>query len=259
MTADTCWASPATELTRVARALLLRGMLAGVLAGLLAVGFAMLFGEPQLELAIGFESLTAHATEAELVGRAMQRSVGLLIAGVASGAALGGIVALVFAFAYRRIGPVGPRALAALLSGAGFIAVVLVPQLKYPANPPPIGAPDTIGMRTALYFEMILITLAALVLAVLLARALLVRIGTWNAWLVAGGAFICVVAAVQAALPAVNEVPQGFPADVLWRFRIASLGTQFMLWAWFGAIFGALAERVLSSATRQSAPDNSSA
>jgi predicted cobalt transporter CbtA len=54
-------------------------------------------------------------------------------------------------------------------------------------------------------------------------------------------------------------VPQGFPADLLWRFRIASLGTQFVLWASFGVIFGVLAERVLTSATRQSAPDNSSA
>jgi len=259
MTGGICWASPATELTRVARALLLRGMLAGMLAGLLAVAFATLFGEPQLELAIGFESLTNHAAEPELVSRTMQRTVGLLIAGVASGAALGGMVALVFAFAYRRIGPLGPRALAALLSGAGFIAVVLVPQLKYPANPPPIGAADTIGLRTALYFEMILIALAALVLAVLLARALLARIGAWNAWLVAAGAFICLVATVQAVLPAVNEVPQGFPADVLWRFRIASLGTQFVVWASLGAIFGALAERVLATTIRQAAPDNSSA
>ena len=243
----------------MARALLLRGMLAGMLAGLLASVFAALFGEPQLELAIGFESLTNHAAEPELVSRAMQRSVGLLIAGVASGAALGGIVALVFAFAYRRIGPHGARALAALLSGAGFLAVVLVPQLKYPANPPPIGAAETIGLRTAVYFEMILIALAALVLAVLIARLLLARIGAWNAWLVAACVFICLVTVVQLVLPAVNEVPQGFPADVLWRFRMASLGTQFVLWASIGAIFGALAERVLTGKTRHAAPDNSKA
>ena len=37
------------------RALLVRGMLAGALAGLLAFAFAWLFGEPQVNLAIGFE------------------------------------------------------------------------------------------------------------------------------------------------------------------------------------------------------------
>ncbi len=36
--------------------LLLRGMLVGVLAGLLAFGFARIFGEPQVDRAIAFES-----------------------------------------------------------------------------------------------------------------------------------------------------------------------------------------------------------
>jgi hypothetical protein len=248
-TDGTCWASPATERTGVARTLLLRGMLAGVLAGIFAVGFAALFGEPQIELAIGFESLMVHAAghapEPELVSRTVQRSAGLLTAGVASGAALGGIVALVFALAYQRIGRFSPRALAALLAAAGFVAIVLVPQLKYPANPPSIGEPETIGLRTALYFEMMLIAVTALVLAMLMGRRLLARFGGWNASLIATLAFVCIVAAVQFVLPDVNEVPDGFPAAVLWRFRIASLGTQFVLWASFGVTFGILAERAL--------------
>ena len=241
----------------MARTLLLRGMLAGFLAGLLAVGFATLFGEPQIELAIGFETLTeraaGHAPEPELVSRAVQRSVGLLTAGLASGAALGGIASLVFAFAYRRVGRFGPRALAALLAGAGFVATVLVPQLKYPANPPAIGEPDTIGLRTALYFEMMLIAVAAMVLAVLLGRRLLARFGGWNSSLFAALAFIGIVAFVQFVLPDVNEVPDAFSAVVLWRFRIASLGTQFVLWAAFGVIFGALAERATHQAAHQTA------
>ena len=112
-------------------------------------GFAALFGEPQIELAIGFEiameHAAGHAPEPELVSRAVQRGAGLLTAGVASGAALGGLVALVFALAYQRVGRLSPRALAALLAAGGFVAVVLVPQLKYPANPPSIGEPETIG------------------------------------------------------------------------------------------------------------------
>ena len=238
----------------MARTLLLRGMLAGVLAGILAVGFATLFGEPQIELAIGFESLmehaAGHAPEPELVSRAVQRSAGLLTAAVATGAALGGIVALVFAFAYQRIGQFGPRALASLLAGAGFIAMVLVPQLKYPANPPSIGEAETIGVRTALYFEMMLIAAAALVLAVLLGRRLLARFGGWNASLIATIGFVCIVALVQFVLPDVNEVPDAFPAVVLWRFRIASLGTQFVLWASLGVIFGLLAERAFFGSAR---------
>src|SRR5262245_44658932 len=126
-------------------------MLAGCLAGITAMLFALAFGEPQLELAIGFESLTAHHAEPELISRTVQRGIGLLTACVATGIALGGILALVFAAMHRRTGPADPRVLTAWLAAAGFLAVVLVPQLKYPANPPSIGEAATIGLRTALY------------------------------------------------------------------------------------------------------------
>src|SRR5579862_5225487 len=96
------------------RALLVKGMLAGALAGLLASGFAWVFGEPQIELAIGFEHHLAHmaghgmaghemADEPALVSRAVQSTIGLLTGVVVYGAALGGIFALVFAFADGRI------------------------------------------------------------------------------------------------------------------------------------------------------------
>lgn len=44
-------------------------------------------------------------------------------------------------------------------------------------------------------------------------------------------------------LPGVDEVPGNFPATVLWRFRLASLGTQTVLWTTLGLAFGALTER----------------
>jgi len=228
-------------------ALLLRGMLAGLLAGALALGFAELFGEPPLDAAIGFETAAEHhhageAAEPELVSRGVQRTLGLATAALTFGAALGGVLALVFAGAYGRVTALTPRSLAALLALAGFLALSLVPQLKYPANPPAIGAPGTIGPRTVLYFEMIAVSLGAMVLALLLWRRLLVHLGGWNAALAAAALFVVIVATVQLALPEVNEVPDGFPAVVLWRFRIASLGMQAVLWAGLGFIFGVLAE-----------------
>ena len=72
---------------------------------------------------------------------------------------------------------------------------------------------------------------------------LLGRHGAWNAFLFAGAAYLIVVIAVGLALPAVNEVPEQFPAVVLWQFRIASLGAQLIMWATVGLVFGALTER----------------
>jgi predicted cobalt transporter CbtA len=60
--------------------------------------------------------------------------------------------------------------------------------------------------------------------------------------LIAGGAYIAVMLAVGLTLPAVNEVPEQFPAVVLWQFRVAALGAQLIMWATLGLAFGALSE-----------------
>ena len=227
MTDGTCWASPATERVDMARTLLLRGMLAGVLAGIIAVGFAALFGEPPLDSRSAsnprWTMRPAMRRRLDLVSRAVQSSAGLLVAGVACGAALGGVVALVFAFAYQRVGRAGPKALAVLLAGAGFVTVVLVPQLKYPANPPSIGDAETIGLRTALYFEMILIALAALTLAdpawTPLAGAArgLERLARGRA-----GIHLPSSPRSSSCCPMSTRCRRTSRAIVLWRFRIAS-------------------------------------
>src|SRR5207253_8446629 len=94
------------------RGLLVRGMLVGVIAAAVAFVFASMFGEPPIDAAIAFES--AHATpgmaDPELVGRSVQKTVGLGVAVILYGAALGGIFAEAFAFAYGRVGALGTRA-----------------------------------------------------------------------------------------------------------------------------------------------------
>lgn len=231
--------------------LLVRGLLVGLLAGILGFGFARLFGEPQVDRAIAFEDhvrqAKGEAPEPVLVSRQTQAGIGLLTGVVVYGAALGGLFSLTFAAAYGRVAALSPRITAALLALAGFVAVVVVPALKYPPNPPAIGDPETIGRRTALYFIMIAISLASSVLAIGLARRLAGRFGAWNGALAAILMFVLVVAAAQYLLPAVNEVPDKFSAVVLWRFRMASIGVQAVLWAVLGIGVGIAAELSLRS------------
>jgi predicted cobalt transporter CbtA len=133
----------------------------------------------------------------------------------------------------------------------GFVAIYLVPNLKYPANPPSVGAPETIGIRTALYFVMIATSLAAMIGATSLKRLFVPRLGEWNANLLVAACYIVVVVIAGLLLPAVNEVPDEFPAAVLWNFRIASLGAQFIMWATLGLLFGALVERAMANGRLQ--------
>src|SRR4029077_16499061 len=102
------------------RSLLIRGMLVGLAAGILAFGFAKVFGEPSVDLAIAFEAKMYAAMnmpdDPELVSRGVQSTVGLLTGVLVYGTAFGGLFALVFAFAYGRMGSLGPRATSALLA-----------------------------------------------------------------------------------------------------------------------------------------------
>jgi hypothetical protein len=81
------------------------------------------------------------------------------------------------------------------------------------------------------------------------------RLGAWDGILLAIAAFVLVIAVAQHLLPDINEVPDRFSAVVLWRFRIASLGLQAVLWASLGIVFGILAETGLRSRLSQSPPN----
>jgi predicted cobalt transporter CbtA len=251
------------------RTLLIRGMLVGLVAGLLVFGFGRLVGEPQVDRAIAFETamdeakskaemakgMPAMAAEPALVSRDVQASLGLLTGVVVYSTAFGGLFALVFAFAHGRVGHLNPRAVSALLAAGGFLALYVVPSLKYPANPPSAGEPETIGVRTGLYFLMMLISIAAMVAAVTAHRRLAPRLGGWSAALTAAAGYLVAIVAADLLLPTTNEVPEGFPAALLWQFRMSSLGMQAIMWATIGLLFGALTERSLASKFRLS-PQN---
>lgn len=236
------------------RTLLLRGMLAGILAGLLVFAFARLVGEPQVEHAIQIEmQLDAvhgdadhHEPEPETITRTIQRGVGLLTGVVLYSVAIGGLFSLVFAFAYGRIESLRPRVLSIVLAGLGFVAIVLVPMVKYPANPPAVGSPDTIGIRTGAYFLLLAFSILMMSLCFKIGRTIRYRVGAWNAALLAGGLYLLLISTIAYFLPVIDEVPAAFPASLLWRFRIAALGIQGVLWTSLGLLFGWFAERELT-------------
>jgi predicted cobalt transporter CbtA len=242
------------------RDLLVRGMLVGILAGLLTFAFARTFGEPNVDRAIAFED-SMHAAEAkadaaagkpveeevELVSRPTQAGIGLFTGVMMYSVAFGGLFALAFGVAWGRVRGLGPKGLAALIAAVGYAVVVVVPQLKYPANPPSIGNPDTIGYRSELFFLMLLASLVAAGVATWLRAQFVRSLGAWNATLVAAVGFAVIIIAAMLVLPGINEVPEGFPAQTLWQFRVASLGTEAVLWLTLGLVFGYLTERQLTA------------
>ncbi|CAN0627463.1 conserved membrane protein of unknown function [Burkholderia multivorans] len=233
--------------------LLVRGMLAGIAAGLLTFSFAKIVGEPQVDQAISFEekadAAKGEAPEPEIVSRHTQAGLGLLTGVVTFGAAVGGLFSLTFAYAFGRVSKLGARPLSAWLALAAFVTLVIVPNIKYPANPPSVGDPETIGMRTGLFFLMIAISIATMVFSLKVRKHAIARFDQWNASIIAGVVFVVVIGAVQMALPVINEVPAAFPAVLLWKFRVAAIGMQVIMWTTIGLLFGVLAERCQRTAS----------
>jgi hypothetical protein len=271
------------------RRLILRGVAAGGFAGLLAAIFARIMAEPVIQKSIDYESARDAATDSlrkaaglaplapgpDIFSRGVQRNVGAPIGLIVFGMAMGAVFAVIFVLLYRRWGTtVKPRLLALCVAGAALLGIYVIPYLKYPANPPAIGHADTIHARGNLFLGMVATSIVSLIAAYFLARYLSRRWGAWNASIATIILFIVEMAVVMAIFPPVGhlhanvvqygvqatETPlpllshgklvfAGFPADVLFKFRLYSVLNQILLWSTMGVVFGLLAERVLAPLT----------
>jgi len=247
-------------------AFLTRGLLAGLVAGLASFGVAYVVGEPALTAAIAVEDGTdpgqadgsehehpgtagsghEHAADGTVVPRSLQSTVGLATGTVVAGVTLGGFLGLLTALALGRLGRTGPRATALGLAAGGFVSVQLVPFAAYPPNPPGVGDPATIGLRTASYAVLLAISVIAASAALLGGRGLRPRWGSWYAGVATAVGYLLVVCIVIALLPGFDEVPADYPATLLYRFRAAGLLTQLTLWGVLGLALAELTGRLVA-------------
>jgi predicted cobalt transporter CbtA len=217
----------------VIRRLLKQGVLAGMAAGGALALVLRLIGEGPIGRAVGLEGGGGD----ELFGRGAQQ-LGGMAAAVLYGAAIGAIFTIAYAAVRHRLRAADDWRAAVGLAVAGFVAVFLLPFLKYPANPPAVGDPDTIGRRTALY----LVALAWSVVATWAGwrawRAFLARgMGLHQAVPATAAVWVGLAAVGLVALPA-NPDPVTAPATLIWQFRIATLAGAVTLWSVLGMTFG---------------------
>ena len=182
--------------------------------------------------------------------RAQQISGGMLAA-LIYGTCLG----VVFGFACAVLWPRLPGATAfsrsIRLAVVAFVAWVLVPNLKYPANPPAVGDPDTVGQRTASYLGLMAVSLILAYLAWELWDRLSDRgLDGAERFAAVGGAYMAAVTIAWLVFPA-NPDAIEVPANLIWHFRIQSLGGNAILWVVTGTAFGYLADRVTAAVTRR--------
>ncbi|MGH8974405.1 MAG: CbtA family protein [Acidimicrobiia bacterium] len=227
---------------------LMGAVVIGVLAGLVSAAFLSITGEPSIEDAIAIEEANARAAdhtgatgheEAPEVSREVQRGPGLFGAYALAGAAFGALFGVTFLGLRKRLPDLVTRALVvgAVLAGA----ITVSPWLKYPPNPPAVGDPATLSQRQTLYATVIVLTLVVLLVAAALSARL--RSGGWVAdqrLLLVAAAVVVPMALIYALMPPPpDEI--AVPATLLWRFRIAALAGNLLLWGVLAFGFAAVA------------------
>ena len=214
----------------VLKAALIAGLAAGLVLGL----FHFLLTEPVLGRAIALEAQTAPSQTVPLVSRSLQK--GMLIVGSALyGLLVGVIFALVFAVSERHLPGRWPDIKAVVLAGLLWWSVAFLPFLKYPANPPGVGDPDTAYFRQGIQLGFIVLSALAVAAAGAAYRLsgrrwrnlALQRLG------LAVGLYGILVILLFVLMPA-NPDPITVPADLVWDFRILSLSGQTFFWAILG-------------------------
>ncbi len=228
-----------------------RALVAAVAAGICMALYAFFVVEPTIDDAIELEEATAqvasgdHGHEDEPLFTRSQQVGGGVLATVLFAVSVSVVFGTVYATVRHRIPAVSDFTRALWLATVAFGVTALFPMLKYPANPPAVGDPDTVNERTVQYVLLVAFGIVAAVLLCKFSGWLRTRVDfdrrivalVAAAVLVYGGALLLFPASPDSIAPEV-------PAGLIWRFRIQSLGGLAMLWTVLGLGFGWLMDRV---------------
>jgi len=142
-------------------------LISGLLAGLIH-GFAnIVLVEPYLDSTIGIENQRLFASgEAKDTPEFWEKfsdyriwqKQGSIIAGVMLGISTGALFGLVFAYSRHKLPTQNEMKKSLILASIMWATMFFIPFLKYPANPPTVGDPSTIMLRTNLYIAFLLMS-----------------------------------------------------------------------------------------------------
>ncbi|MGQ0605801.1 MAG: CbtA family protein [Candidatus Nitrosotenuis sp.] len=221
--------------------IILSGALAGVILGL--VNLALV--EPYLDTAIGIENQNLFTSGEEkdtpefwanyYSYRVWQKG-GQLLAGAIFGTALGTLFGIVFAYSKTSLPGRSMVKKALALTTLMWATLYIIPFLKYPANPPTVGDPETIILRQTLYLVFVAISgLGALGFYQIYKKV--------NKKVIAFLGYAVVIGVVFFAMPP-NPDPVEIDANLLMGFRATSMVGISAFWVSVAVILGALWQKL---------------
>ena len=226
---------------------LLSGAIAGTILG--AINQALV--EPYIDRAISIETQNAIKEgkvidPVELQNYRLWQKEGKIAAGTILGISLGALFGIVFVYSRNLLLPHSNNNIkkALVLAGIMWFVLFLIPALKYPANPPAVGDPQTIYYRESLYIGLLAISgFSALGLAFLYRKLGSIAVNNRNRVIVVPLIYAAIIVGAFLILPP-NPDKITAPMDLVQGFRIASAFTMSIFWGLLGIILGALWNRL---------------
>lgn len=218
------------------------GVIAGIILAFLNLGIV----EPTIDKAIALEvqkqvSSGENVDMSALIDYRYWQKAGAFAGGAIYGAGFASLFGVIFVFARSKLPGKNHKQKAILLAGIMWLVLFFMVALKYPANPPAVGDPETIYYRETLYVGYLMISgLAALGMAVIWIRT---RINSKK--LIIPLIYAAIMVTAYVVMPS-NPDKIEISIDLIQTFRILTAITIGVFWGILGIIFGSLWDKFLS-------------
>lgn len=225
-------------------------LLAGAIAGTILGAINQVAVEPYIDYAVELEMQNTNQSSqiinpAEFTAYRLWQRGGEMLAGTILGLSIGSLFGIVFAYTHNSVPGSNNKKKALIVAGIMWFVLFLIPALKYPANPPAVGDPETIYYRQSLYVAFLVISgFSALGLAFLYRKMGALNIKKS----IIPVAYAAIISGAYLAMPA-NPDPINAPMDLVMGFRITSAITISMFWGLLGVIFGTFWDKLNPSKT----------
>ena len=220
---------------------LLSGTIAGTFLGVINQGIV----EPYIDKAINIETQRqinsgGNIDQVEIASYRVWQKSGEIAAGTILGISISALFGIVFAYSRNSLLGSSNKKKALVLAGVMWFVLFLVPALKYPANPPAVGNPETIYYRESLYIRYLAVSgFSALALAFLfrklgnkLSKKIIVPL-----------IYAVVMFAAYLGLPS-NPDKINIPMELVQTFRISSAFSMSIFWGIMAIVFGSLWDKL---------------
>jgi MFS family permease len=138
-------------------------LLAGAIAGTILGAINQIAVEPYIDHAVELEMQNTNQSSqiinpAEFTAYRLWQRGGEIVAGTILGLSIGSLFGIVFAYTHSSVPGSNNKKKALIVASIMWFVLFLMPALKYPANPPAVGDPETIYYRQSLYVAFLVIS-----------------------------------------------------------------------------------------------------